>query len=187
MTEADGGAATQIKISLPGNWVSVDSVAVAARAAASEDLSAEMRTAVDYLNRAASIFAEANVLKSAFLLERGSEEALATMATFVVGLPGAEGQHEFLKIVRENPPRDAVKGSVQVHWDDEHEQVRVSCQRHSVLEVAAPDAVSYAVEYFRRIPGSANMLVTAFATPNAAESEKYDELFDSIAGAIELA
>ncbi len=142
--------------------------------------------AIRYLKSVATGLLEVGVAFGAVMVERGSTDALAMVSCLVATAPPDEMSLD--EFVKSSPPPDAVEGTFSVTTVDNRasETVRFECLRRAVLEIPSPDAVSFAVEYLTRLPGSNRMLVTTFSTPNAAEPDRYRALFDSIASSIEV-
>ncbi len=186
-TMSDRKLQPTFRITTPGDWVVLDLDAIDAFDASSSKLPEQLASPARYIQRTARVFRESGVLYGAFMLERGSRESIATVsALIVVGPPDESGNLETL--VSENPPADAVEGSFRVDTFQlaTNESIRAECLRRSVLELPSSAAVSFAVQYFIRVPERADLLVVSFATPNAALADKYRHLFDSIARSIEF-
>ena len=189
MADGNGPAGpTRVRVTTPGDWIAVDARRLSERSREPRDVPPEMRRALDYLAVAGDIMAEGAIF-AAFLAEPGEQNALATMVSYsVAGLPetGITGLKE---LVETNPPKDTIEGSLVVDTGAaaSGEFVRSRTLRQSILEVPSDDAVSFSLEYFFPVPGTADMLVTAFATPNARQEEEYTALFESIVGSLEFA
>jgi hypothetical protein len=182
---AQPGVAKQLKVTLPGDWIALDAIAIAEPHDLGE-LPDDIASAVKYLELAAALLNDMNVVYAGILARPETHETAATMASYVVPLPRLDDAEALVKSVRANPPKDAVEGTVKVRSDKKTGRVRLTCQRRSVLEVPSQDSVSFAVEYFVPIPDSSNMLVTGFSTPNTRDADEYAKLFESIVAAFEF-
>lgn len=176
-------ARARVRISFPGDWVTIDTRMVQRWKQDAGEVRPELKGALSLLDRAAEVFAAEGVIVSAVLLQRGSPDALATMACFNVGMPELPGSIDLAAHVRSNPPHDAVEDTFEVDEDEAAGgKLRARCLRHVVLEVPSRDTVSLAVEYF--VPARDAMLVASFTTPHVAKEAEYLTLFSSIAASI---
>ncbi len=174
-----------ISVKLPGDWVSVDTGTIRRwKQQAEESRSSIPPNVMALMDASAGVFETQGPLLSAFLLERGSVEALATMACYLLAMPALPTSVDFAEQVRGAPPADAVDGTFEVGTDERVGALRSRCLRRSVLEVPTKDDVSLAVEYFLPVPGGEAVVVAGFSTPHVKQDEKYCDLFSTIASSI---
>jgi hypothetical protein len=183
----EGGTVRQLRVVLPGDWIAVDGPMIERWRRNAEQVRPELTTALSLVEASAAAFEAQNVVYSAILAQRGSIEALATMACYIVGLPSLPEELSLADRVRDNPPPDVVPDSFEVDTDEQvGGSVRACSLRRAVLEVPARDSVSLSVEYFLPFPERSELLVTTFSTPSVALSEHYKEIFSTIANSIVL-
>lgn len=186
--ERTAAADAALHLRLPGDWVAVDTSLIADWRQQVKTLPERLEPAASLLDRMADAFRFQRALLSAVLVERGGQEALATLACFHVGLPAHPGGGiDLVDHVRAAPPPDAVEGTFTVDTDERAGgRVRSRCLRTTVLEAPSGRSASLFVEYFVPVPGENGMLIAAFSTPNAAREGEYLDLFSRIAASIEI-
>ena len=194
MTEgADYGAgipdaARRMRVTTPGNWVGVDADALAwAAEHAPPGASPSLKRSFDYLKIAAQAMQFSPTIFSAILVVPPRTDAVATMASYLIG--GCPGRGEALReLVASNPPNDAVEGtfSAEVVNGSNGTSVRAECLRRAVLQVPSNAGVSLSVEYFLPLEDTGDMVVTQFTTPQVQDADVYRPVFDSIAESIVL-
>ncbi len=187
MTTETKAPTGNVRVRFPGNWVPLETGALRRWRAQGNEVRPELATALELLERAATVFETERVLVAAFLLERGSTEAIATFACFHVGMPALPAVVDFAEHVRSNPPSDALDLTYQVDEDEKAGgRLRARSLRKTVLEIPSRDSVSLAVEYFIPVPDGDGYVVASFSTPNVAKEDEYLALFSSIAASLEF-
>jgi len=177
----------RIRISTPGNWISVDAELIRAAADRLANGQPELRRAFEHLRLAADAFESSGVLFASFLVAPPRSEAIATMASYLI--PRSIDDIQQLEAdVTANPPADALEKS----WSTEIVElpsgraVRTECLRPTAVALPTLEAVSLSVQYLLALEGGTSVLVTNFTSPNVEQGDEYRELFASIAASMEM-